>query len=542
MNMTHLGRGAAAIVLPTFLFACGGSSGGGGNGGGDDMPQDPPEQFTVIDNDTTRANGINGIVHASNGGVYAIGFSDQQDQRTVILAYDADGDVDETFGDNGVMSLNVRVAGQGMGSVSSGDEQGFGIVQTAEGDLVIAVNAADGNGEAELDEGQSVYLFRLDSSSDFAVDTEFGDDGGSNGLLEGAQEVVFATPNTDNSSYQSTVGVFPVDAASDLLLDTSQAPDERLVVLGAGSAPVSAGATDQDRYVARLMADTGMADNSFRGGSAHQYTTPRGPNSGDNVRRGFVEADGSIMSAGYTDLGDGFGNHIILIKLQENGQPDPGFGDFIDPSMDSIAGVSGPGIAAFNPFRDVGGFAEAYGAVPQSNGEYITTGYGAANNGTRPPSDDPLSEYLATDGPDVVTFRVAGDTMVDEGYGNPNASGTQAFQSETTNDFTDDQEVSGEDRGRDMVVLPDDTSVHVGYYGGVPAIYVVTPDGQLDTTVDDDGLILLPHDDIQNTSGPVTQQFFTVEATADGSRLAMGTRGNDDAGARVVIVDLEPEE
>lgn len=535
MNMTHLRRGAAAIVLPSFLFACGGSGGGGGQ-----APQDPPPQFTVVDNDTTQANGINGIVHADDGSVYAIGVSDQSDQRTVILGYNADGSVNTDFGTDGALSLNVRTAGEGTGTVSSGGEQGFGIVEMAGGDLVIVVNAADGNGTDAVDEGQSVYLFRLDAESGFAVDTSFGDDGGSNGLLAGAQEVVFATPNIQNGAYQTSVGIFPRDSASDLIVDG----EGRLVVLGAGSAPMAATATDQDRYVARLTVDSGMAmtDASFNSGVAHHFTTPRGENSGDNVRRGFVEDDGSIMSAGYTNFGGSLGNHIILIKLNEDGTQEAGFGNFIFPA-NGPAGVAEPGIAVFNPFVDSAGFAEAYAAVRQPiSGNYITTGYGAANSGAGSiPGEGPLSGYAPTEEQDVVTFRLSGGTEIDTGYGRPGAAGTQAIQSEDDSVFAGDVEADllrPEERGRDMVVLPDDRSIHVGYFGGVPALYVFTADGQLDTSVDDDGLILLPHDGTPQ----ITQQFFTAELSADNTRLAVGTRGIDDAGARVVIVDLEPEE
>lgn len=534
MNMTHLGRGAAAIVLPAFLFACGGSGGGGGGG-------EPPvsSQFSVVeDNDTAEANGINSIVHASDGTIYAIGFSDQADQRTVILSYNADGSVNSSFGTNGVLTLNVKQAGTGMGTVSSGDEQGFGIVELADGDLVFTATAADGNGTADVDEGQSIYLFRLDADSNFDVVMDFGDDGGSNGLLAGAQEVVFGTPNVSNSAYQTAVGIFPSDFTTDLLLDSSGS-EARLVVFGGGSAPMSANATDQDRYVTRVMADDGMVDMSFNSGVAHQFSTPRNGNSGDNVRHGFVEEDGDIMSAGYTNLGDGLGNHIILIKLLEDGSEDASFGDFIFPA-NGPAGIARPGVAVFNPFREAAGFAEAYGAVRQSNGDYITTGYGAANNGTVPDSG-PFSVYAPNEQQDVVTFRVAGGTQLDTSYGNPDAgNGTQAIQSEDDATFAGDVEADllrPEERGRNLVLLPDDRSIHVGYFGGVPALYLFTADGQLDTEADDDGIFVLPHDDVTNSSGPVLQQFFAAELSADGSTLAVGTRATDDAGARVVVID-----
>ena len=85
-----------------------------------------------------------------------------------------------------------------------------------------------------------------------------------------------------------------------------------------------------------------------------------------------------------------------------------------------------------------------------------------------------------------------------------------------------------EERGRALVVLPDDRTVQVGRYGGNAAAYVFTADGQLDTTVDGDGIIELGHPIIDS-------QFFNAVASPDGTRIAMTTNANA-AGARLVIL------
>lgn len=511
MNTRAINPHWAAALLPAMLVACSDSNNNGGSS------PDPEPSISIVQRDSADANGINGIVHASSG-IYAIGYSDQDDDRTVILGYNDDGSVNTDFGTDGVLSLNVK---------ESGDEVPYGIVELADGDLLFVVNAADG------DAGQSVYLVRLDADSDFAIDADYGDDGGAgSGLAAGVQEVVFGWANADNGAFPDGA---PSDTAYDLLLDTS-GDEERVVVNGYGPAANGetfggAQATDRDRYVTRLMADDGTVDAGFNGGIAFTYSTPRGENSTDNARRASLEADGSILSVGYTNFGDGQSNHVVLIKLGPDGTLDTDFGGFVAPNPPAV--TAAPGVAVFNPFRAAGGFAEAYAAVAQSDGDYVTTGYGAANAGDVPASG-PLSNYDGTDGPDLVAFRVLDGTGIDPDYGNPDAPGTQAIQSEGT-DPADAEEISTEERGRDMVMLPDDRSVHVGYYGGVPAIYVLTADGELDTSVDDDGLILLPHDEVTNTGTAVEQQFFTAELSADG-RLAIGTRANDPAGTRFVLI------
>ena len=39
-----------------------------------------------------------------------------------------------------------------------------------------------------------------------------------------------------------------------------------------------------------------------------------------------VESDGAIMSAGYSNLGDGLRNHVVLIRLDPDGTLDQNFG------------------------------------------------------------------------------------------------------------------------------------------------------------------------------------------------------------------------
>ena len=104
---------------------------------------------------------------------------------------------------------------------------------------------------------------------------------------------------------------------------------ERLVVFGLGTAPAASGRTDNDRYVVRLNAQDGTPDTQFNGGAPVSFHSSG--TLSDNARRGLVEDDGSIVSAGYTNLGDGLGNHVFLIRLNADGSLDTGFGGFVFP-------------------------------------------------------------------------------------------------------------------------------------------------------------------------------------------------------------------
>ncbi|MGD9737980.1 MAG: hypothetical protein AB7O56_00150 [Bauldia sp.] len=443
----------------------------------------------VVNTFTELAHDLRGLTFAADGKVYASGhIGANETASTVVVRFNADGTLDVNFAGDGVADIDVAA-----GRI----ESSLGVVELDNGDVVVAVNAQDEDG------GQSVYLLRFNAAGEQV--TEWGEDG--------RVEVVFGWANADNAGYTGTAP--PEDTAWDLLIDRT-GDAERLVVFGFGSAPNGSGRTDGDRYVVRLDAATGAVDPGFNGGAAFSFHV--GGTFGDNARRGLIEADGAIVAAGYSNLGDGLGNHIVLFRLLPDGTLDQSFGNFINPeSTGTAVGLAAqPGVAIFNPFLVDGGMAECYAVGRLSDGSYVTTGYGLATGSGR----ESTLGYLTSLQPDLVAFQVNG-TEVSTTWGN---NGTQAVQSEGK------VQPTNEDRGRAMVVLADDRTVHVGRYGGNAAAFVLTADGQLDTSVDGDGIIVLGH--------PVVgSQFFTAVLSADGTRIAMTTNA-DTGGARLVILEV----
>jgi uncharacterized delta-60 repeat protein len=304
---------------------------------------------------------------------------------------------------------------------------------------------------------------------------------------------------------------YPTDQAWGVLLDKSGS-EEKLVVNGFG-APKKVSADqryDNDRYVARVLASTGALDPAFNGGSVYTFHTQAALS--DGGRRALVEADGSILSSGYTNFGPDLGNHVVLLRLKPDGTPDDSFG---------FGPVDQPGLAVFNPFVVNGGAAECYGVVRQESGRYITTGYGRA---TAANTASTLG-YATTDGVDLVSFAVKSDgTGVDTSWG---LEGTRAIQSEEAG------LTATEDRGRDLIVLKDGRSVQVGRYGTSPAIFVVTPDGQLDTGSGDKGVISYT----PFATTPTPSHFFAAALSRDGKQLAAAT-SNHPEGVLLAIVNI----
>lgn len=469
---------------------------GDSGGNGDDEPGGTIS--TAINTSTTQANDLRGLTFADDGKIYASGHAGTEDAllETVVARFNADGTPDTTFAGDGFAQVDVA-PNRAEGSLA--------VAELANGDVVTLVNAVDADG------GQSVYLLRFDSSGTQFTSPEWGD-------ADGKVEVAFGWANADNDSYPGSPA--PEDEGWDLEVDSGAG--ERLVVFGIGSAPEGSGRTDNDRYVVRLNATDGSVDGAFNNGEPFSYHST--DTFGDNARRGLVEDDGSIVSAGYTNFGDGIRHHVILIRLTPSGELDTSFGDFVEPqSTESDVPISPePGIAVFNPFKVDGGYTEAYAVARQSNGNYVTTGYGGATGD----GETSTLGYETTLAQDVVSFRVpATGTATDTSWGN---DGTQAIQSEGAGRPTN------EDRGRHLAVLDDDRTVHVGRYGGNAAVYVLTADGALDTDEGDNGIFELGHPDIGS-------QFYNVAVSSDGSRVATTTNA-DPNGARLVVLEVADAE
>lgn len=445
-----------------------------------------------------KANDFRGLAYGADGKIYVSGHKGDPAAETgaqtvvVVGRLNADGTPDTSFGEDGFVEVDLR---------EGGVEQSLAVQPLANGDVVAAVNVNEEDG------GISVVLLRFDSTGKQITGSWGGD--------SGAVEVVFGWPNANNDAFPGVENP-PQDTAWDLQVDNSSGT-EKLVVTGHGSAAEGSSRTDLDRYVVRLLAADGSVDPDFNSGKSFSYHSAQTLNEGG--RRILVEEDGSLLSAGYTNLGEALRNHIILIRLNPDGSLDTNFGGFVEPqsSADAIGLVATPGVAVFNTLVADGGFAEGYAVAKLSDGSYVTTGYGGATAEATPST----LGFKTTEAPDLVSFKVKG-TALDTTYGQ---GGNAVVQSEGLG------KSSAEERGRHVLGLPGDRTLHVGRFGGAPAVYVLDASGKLDTTVSEDGILELPND-------ALNAQFFGVALSPDGKHVALSTN-NDKGGARVVILELQ---
>ncbi|MEM0911219.1 MAG: delta-60 repeat domain-containing protein [Pseudomonadota bacterium] len=476
-----------------------GATGADGAPGADGSPgPSGPSGPAVVDRIYPEANDLRGLTYAqvgSNAGkIYVSGFvrpnlSDPFSNVAVVGRLFANGEPDDSFGDDGFVQIEAT------SQRGADDETSAAITELQGGDVVVAINATESSG------GRSVYLFRL--NPDGTLQDGWGDE-------DGKAEVPFGYPDANDNIFP---GNFVEDFAWDLQVDRSVSTD-RVVVFGHGSAN-DGSRTDRDRYITRmLITDTGAeTDPAFNGGEAFSFN-PFGTLN-DNQRRGIVESDGKIVAAGYTNLGGIVRHHAMIIRLNEDGTYDDTFAGYSDEEV--LVPARG-GLAVFNAFQVDEGFSEVYAVGRQSStNSYVTAGYGGA---TRENRDSTLG-FETTIRPDTVAFRTSTgvSTNFDTTFG---SAGASIFQSEGKG-FP-----SADDRGRHMVVLPDDRTVIVGQFGGVPAAFVLTIDGEPDTSVFGDGIIELDNQ-------VVDVQFWAAALSPDGSRVAMTTNFDSD-GARLVVI------
>ncbi|ABF86981.1 conserved domain protein [Myxococcus xanthus DK 1622] len=350
---------------------------------------------------------------------------------------------------------------------------------------------------------------------DAGTNTDAGTDAGTNptpdagtGALDSDIAVVRFNEDGTHDTTFGAGGVTHVDFGTgrdgtrDSLWDVRVDGTDRIVLFGNKRADGTR--VDTDRVVARLTA-TGALDTTF--GSTE---TPNGfsvlnlSNLNDGMRYGFIQPDGKIMTSGYTSMPTGVGaqaaNRIVLQRLNDNGKADDSFG--------------WKGVVTSAPFQAQSetnpewGMAEAYAAGMQSNGSYVTTGYGRSASSGKV---------------DLVSFRYTSTGALDPTWGTGGAVVLDL--------------VGDDDRGRNLVVLNDDRVLHVGS-GSLGAqniqalLLMQTQDGQPDTTFAPEGYKTFSLDRPE-------QAFFGVAKSSDGNwAAAVGYRagGNQNADGILAII------
>lgn len=474
--------------------------GGQPDGGQPDGGQPLPEPV-VVALSTTGHDRFYAVTHDEDGNIFATGqiadsLEATADYEIVVAKFSPAGELDDTFGEDGIARVNVR---EGGGAA----ELARGIVIQASGRIVVGGTAEhDPSAAGLLARDTDIVLVGFTAAGE--LDESFGEDG--------IDWIDLGTGAVDSSGADPRL--VGADAQYGLGLDSM----DRLVIHGATRAPEPR--TDTDYAIVRRLPNGGL-DADFAGGDGYVTMDIGMTNAG--ARAVSVLADDSIIGAGYTtaetlDRPDGDAEtesqQPVLWKVTSAGELDATFATEDATETDGVFYDFGTPL----PERRN---AEAYGAAVLSDGRLVTIGYGPT----------PVTGGMRTD---LVSFRFSADGELDATYG--------------TDGLTYVDVGMDGDNGRFIVALPDDRTLSVGQARPVPpsggtveidaVVLVLSEDGVPDAAFGEGGFRTY------DLAG--SDQFWGAhvhEATAGDSVAIAGiaggeTSGTDDDDAVLLILPL----
>jgi uncharacterized delta-60 repeat protein len=291
-----------------------------------------------------------GLALQSDGKIVVVGrVYNGTNYDVIVLRYSSDGTVDNTFGAGGVVTYN---------GPENGSDIAFGVAIQSDGKLVVV-------GESYYGTNKELLILRY--NPDGSLDSSFGTGG----------VVIYGGPN------QATDWGFGVDIQS----------DGKIVVVGATTVN-----TKEDVLVLRYNTD-GTLDGSFGTGGIVTYS-----GSGDNYDYGntvMIQPDGKIVVVGATWIGSNY--DILVLRYNSNGSLDCLFGN------GGVINYNGP----------ANNYDYAWGVALQKDGKIVVAG--ASSNGAK---DEAAILRFNTNGTfdpsfgtaGVVKFSVPG-SAVNRGYG-----------------------------------------------------------------------------------------------------------------------------
>jgi hypothetical protein len=517
--------------------AAGRSAAGSGGSAGQPARAPLPDLSNAPAQRLERANALSGLTYGKDGKLYAAGELNVIDEsqaagdtpadkyktsvaghKLVVARFDERGRPDASFGDQGFVTWDGP----------AGEASALSLALTDDASVVVAVNLKYASKRGGL------ALLKLDASGKPV--SRFGQGGRKDLVLGWRDEDLADYPKASDGAAQfpsaQSWDIQAADGGKKLVIFAHEPAAHGL--LDDGASP-PAQRTDNDRYILRVSAVDGEPDPSWNGGKPVVVNTPnqgatgmqpRYP--GDGSRHGLVEADGSVVSSGYTNYQDDRGNQIVLIRLKSDGSFDAAF------HKERAGQPVLQGVAVFNPVPEADkGFAECYGVAHTDKG-YVTTGYGRAFGAMEGKSS---LGYLPSTSVDMVATRFTG-TEVDVSFGK---SGLLAAQSEL---LGADAVGSFEDRGRSTVVsLPDGRTLMGGRFGDYPALFVVTERGELDARVrgkreQTNGMLLFPG--LTSEKQPATSMVYGLAVSQDGKRVAVSTN-NHERGALLSVLAVQAD-
>jgi len=286
-------------------------------------------------------DGISDFFELEDGEVLAVGFTTVTDNSDyALLLYDSDGNEQQTFGTNGLLTVDIGGISNVPGSSSFTSASNLLIVGNM-GDS-ICLSKMNGYTEIDISFGESGHVFHdLTPNEDFAADLQLLADGsmvvagytGSGALSDGFISMFHADGSVKNSFGNAGFLNLSLSSSYDIAVSSRVLPDNRILVIGSAWDNTST----SEFFALRLMPD-GSYDNSFGTNGIVRYDI----GSGDDYASALVlQPDGKAIIGGTANNGND--NNFCLIRINEDGSLDPTFGNNgiviteVSPDNDGIA-------------------------------------------------------------------------------------------------------------------------------------------------------------------------------------------------------------
>lgn len=341
-----------------------------GAGSSDDTGGEPVEPTILpLPLSATAPDQLFTAAFADDDNVFAVGVVDdvlgpEANRSSVVVKLTSAGALDESFGDGGVVVLDLADGGT--------QESVRGVVVQSSGRVVVAgVVEHDPTAPELLATDTDIVMFALDPETG-ALDESFGDEGV---RIFDVNDAVLDVDGMGN----------PVLLGRDALFSLAVDGDDELLLHGA-TRNGGVDRTDTDWLAIRTDPDGQLVDGFADGG---MFTLDIDEANG-SARVGRFLPDGSILCAGYAaTLSSGDVTSPVVYKLTADGELDDSFG---------VLGIYHEVVLT--------AAGEAYDTAIHGDG-FVTTGYG------RNDPDAPL---------DVLSLRLTGDGELDPAYGDNGAA------------------------------------------------------------------------------------------------------------------------
>lgn len=416
-------------------------------------------------------DGYNGVADSGDGGTYNVGFQvvSGSNRAVLVTKSKADGSLDTGFGTDGRVLIDlVSSFHESVTNNPGAKEQARAVAVDKLGRILVLGEVEGVQSEAGSAADTDLFVARLHPRG--TLDTSYGVAGWSRISLSDGVNPSGGASIPDYAGYDIAVR------------------SNNKAVFTAGVGTDSEGTRTTRALATVQVKANGGLDTGFGDGGVVAFPTSFSM----NVRRGYLDSDGSWFSTGYANVGSN--NQPFISKVTSGGQPDETWGD--------------DGLTTLYP-GGTGGFAEAYGFSKLGEDTYLVSAYGYRGGRTGP---------AANNGVDAILFGLKADGSLNRAWGDRGL---------LTYHFGADGNGSG-DRHRAHVVLPDGRIVGVGASQGTnDAILTVTaPDGsEGESTLVD--------------LGGSDDHLWGITAIGNGYQVVASGIGNNDS--KLVTIDLTPD-